>query len=161
MKARIISLLVCFALLSTLFFSSAFAMKQMDSGEIVHDGFTRLTMYNDTRPGASFQNIYFVGRFYLRALQDTNRDYNSVTMHFFGHYHDEIDNWVEVARIAATAPINISSGVRLPTTGYFTGISSPFNISSEKEYFSFVESNMPSSIRGYYRSWISNRSDGE
>ena len=159
MKKLFLLVLVCALVLPL--FSTASAAKQL-YGETITTGSVSGYVFNETQAGAQFRNIHACLEFCLYALSDTEK--NSVYIRNDVHYSFSNGGYLtRCGRAEFSSPLAAAGEHFFPDVNtYFRVVSNEtFGINNTLYYRTVLSTDLPDTINGSYRGWISNTASGD
>lgn len=159
MKKLFLLVLVCALVLPL--FSTASAAQQL-YGETVQNGSVSGYVFNETRAGANFSNIHACLEFCLYAISDSQS--NSVYIRNDVYYSFSEGGYpTRCGRAEFASPLFASAGAFFPSMNMYHRVvdNEGFGINNTLYYRTVLSTNMPNTVNGSYRGWISNKSSGD
>lgn len=159
MKKLFLLVLVCALVLPL--FSTASAAKQL-YGETIQNGSVSGYVFNETQAGANFSNIHACLEFCLYAISDTQK--NSVYIRNDVYYSFSQGGYLNrCGRAEFSSPLAAKAGLFFPRSDMYKRVVSneTFIINNTLYYRTVLSTNLPDTINGSYRGWISNTASGD
>ena len=158
MKKLFLLVLVCALVLPL--FSTASAAKQL-YGETIQNGSVSGYVFNETQAGANFSNIYPCLEFCLYAISDTHQDEVFIRNDIY-YAFEPGGLGTRFGRAEFSSRLAAAGGFFFPAADTYHRVvsSNVINITNTLYYRTVLFTNMPNTINGSYRGWISNLSNG-